>query len=65
MSSSEEFDVLRALALGGDLTAAQSLPLSARKLLEQSVCPHDHPVDVTTCEDTHRRWMCADCGLWI
>ena len=37
---SAEFDVIKALALAGDVTAAQSLSVAARKELKQSACPH-------------------------
>ena len=37
---SAEFDVLKALALAGDVTAAQSLTPAARKELERAACSH-------------------------
>ena len=58
---STEFDVLRELALAGDVTAAESFPATAQKEIEQARCHHVWFVVADHGEPCGMR--CRDCGL--
>ena len=59
---STEFDVLRELALAGDVTAAESLPATAQKEIKQARCLH-HVWFVVADHGESCRMRCRDCGL--
>ena len=59
---SAECDVIKALALAGDVTAAQSLTPAARKELKQSACSHSTCMEITSHGEPYRL-RCLVCGL--
>ena len=58
---STEFDVLRELALAGDVTAAESLRATAQKEIKRARCRHVWFVVADHGEPCRMR--CRDCGL--
>ena len=58
---STEFDILRELAMEGDVTAAESLAATAQKEIKQARCHHVWFVVADPGESCRMR--CRDCGL--
>lgn len=65
MSTRDDFEMLRALAAGGDVSAAESLANAGREMLDEARelhCPHPDRVEVTVMGGP-RTYICRDCGV--